>query len=107
MSSCRDPSLAWDMNADGIFTLSDIGLMISSGIDKLMHSPGNHLIDLMVRLLPNFSQFMEVSHQLCGGLLSLMLSALLWVIIISVVGWIKTNENRDVWEMIQSCLKKH
>jgi hypothetical protein len=58
--------LAEDMNGDGRFTVSDVGLWI----EYFFFLPGDFLVGQMVIKVPRFSQFFEINDTWCHGFLS-------------------------------------
>ena len=69
-------AFSWDMNADGLFTISDIGAIA----DWLFFAPGDYAIYVTITEFPRVATFMEFSESHYGGWPSSVVSGLSIVI---------------------------
>jgi DNA-binding MarR family transcriptional regulator len=67
----------WDVNADGRFTVSDVG----SWLQHAFFLPGDWLIWMMLRYVPEFGRFLEVDSGEYGSTFSALLSVFCWLAI--------------------------
>ena len=74
-------SLVWDSNADGRFTVTDVGLWLQT----LFFLPGDTLIWISLRYVPEISQFFEVDSGQYGSTFSALLSVFAWLAIAVLV----------------------
>jgi len=70
-------ALSWDGNADGHFTVTDVGLLL----ETLFFLPGDTLIWFSLRYVPTISRFLEVDSSEYGSTFSALLSVLVWLAI--------------------------
>ena len=76
--------LAWDMNADGLFTYRDVGEWLA----WLYFVPGEFIIDVLART-PGNIRFFELSPASCHGSMSALISLPLWVLLLlGLIGFI-------------------
>jgi len=68
-------SLVWDGNADGRFTVTDVGLCLQ----QLFFLPGDTLIWLSLHYAPQISSFFEVDAAQYGSTFSALLSVFVWL----------------------------
>lgn len=74
-------SLVWDGNADGRFTVTDVGLCLQ----QLFFLPGDTLIWLSLRYAPVVTDFFEVGAAQYGSTFSALLSVFVWLAITVIV----------------------
>ncbi len=67
--------LEWDVNNDGGFTVSDVGLWLH----HLFFLPGDLLIWGALRYAPGFSSFLEVNASHFGSTIAALLSVFVWL----------------------------
>jgi DNA-binding MarR family transcriptional regulator len=83
-------SLVWDGNADGRFTVTDVGLWLQT----LFFLPGDTLIWLSLHYAPEITQFFEVNSAQYGSTFSALLSVFIWlataVLLLSTSHWLAT-----------------
>ena len=65
-------AFSWDMNADGLFTISDIGALA----DWLFFVPGDYAIYMTITVFPETAIFLELSASSYGGWPSGIISGL-------------------------------
>jgi len=98
-------ALAWDGNADGHFTVTDVGLLL----ETLFFLPGDTLIWLTLRYVPTVSRFLEVDTGEYGSTFSALLSVLVWlavtVFVLTASHWIALLD-RAVATGIRSALTR-
>jgi DNA-binding MarR family transcriptional regulator len=68
-------SLVWDGNADGRFTVTDVGLWLQT----LFFLPGDTLIWFSLTYTPEVTQFFEVDAGQYGSTFSALLSVFVWL----------------------------
>lgn len=85
MSGVRQWDFVWDMNQNGVVTVSDLWLWIK----WLYFWPGDGLIYLILRKAPEVAAFFELSAAKFGGPLSLFLSFPMWILflVVFIVTW--------------------
>jgi hypothetical protein len=66
---------ALDMNIDGAVTVSDVGLWFK----RLFWLPGDYAIIAAMAWVPRVAQFLEIGPGSLAGLLSGVLSAIVWL----------------------------
>jgi len=69
-------AFAWDMNADGVFTISDIGALFN----WLFFAPGDYAIYVTITEFPRVAIFLELSASFYGGWFSGILSGLVFIV---------------------------
>lgn len=74
MCSYWATKLAEDMNGDGRFTVSDIGLWIN----YLFYLPGDFLVGQIVINFRGFSRFFEIDASWCHGFLAGLVGFAFW-----------------------------
>ncbi len=98
-------SLTWDGNADGRFTVSDVGLLL----EIIFFLPGDTLIWVTLRYVPSVSQFFEVDAGQYGSTFSALLSVLVWlavaVVLLTTSHWIALID-RAVTTVLRSTLTR-
>ena len=67
-----------DMNSDGNINITDITLWVK----WLFFYPGDVIIRLLIRKVPNVAIFLEVSFNNYGGIMSGVLSFIIWAFIL-------------------------
>ena len=72
----RDWTLGWDMNHDGVTTITDIALFLKS----LFFYPGDLILEKLIG--SGFGQFFEMTHEWYGGFLSGFTSFICWSIVL-------------------------
>lgn len=81
-------SLVWDGNADGRFTVTDVGLWLQT----LFFLPGDTLIWASLQYAPEITRFFEVDAGQYGSTFSALLSVFVWlgtsVLVLSTSHWI-------------------
>lgn len=96
-------SLVWDGNADGRFTVTDVGLWLQT----LFFLPGDTLIWVSLRYAPQITQFFEVNAAQYGSTFSALLSVFAWlaiaVLLLSTSHWL-TLVDRAVTGVVQNSL---
>jgi predicted transcriptional regulator len=85
--------LILDMNADGRFSVGDLGPMLI----HLFFLPGDSLLWLTFSYAPGIASFFNVAHSAFGGVESAVLSTLGWLIGILALGTLHSMLNRLVW----------
>jgi DNA-binding MarR family transcriptional regulator len=85
--------LTLDMNADGGFSVSDLGPMLV----HVFFLPGDSLLWLAFGYAPGIAEFLNLSHSAFGGVESALLSTLGWLIGILALGTVYSMLNRFVW----------
>ena len=70
-----------DMNADGVFTLSDI---IEIFI-QLFFLPGDSLLFLILNYLPKVTELFELSYDDYHGMFAGIVSFIVWVFLIPII----------------------
>ena len=78
--SVRQWEFMWDMNQNGLVTVSDLWLWIKWAY----FWPGDALIYLAILHTPSLAEFFELSAAKYGGPLSLFLSFPMWIIFLVV-----------------------
>lgn len=73
--------LDWDMNGDGAFTITDIGLWLQYAF----FVPGDWIIWACLQYWPEMSQFLEIDTSVYGSTFSALISVFGWLIIIVVL----------------------
>ena len=74
---------AWDMNADGVFTITDLWLLLAG----IFFLPGDTLLLWLLTEAPGVATFLELSTDNYQGFLSGFVSGILWVVaFVSVLG---------------------
>ena len=68
----------WDVNRDGVFTVTDIGLWLQN----VFFLPGDWLIWAMLRYAPELGRFLEVDARAYGSTVAALLSVFSWLGII-------------------------
>ena len=98
-------SLVWDGNADGRFTVTDVGLWLQT----LFFLPGDTLIWFSLRYAPEITQFFEVDAAQYGSTFSALLSVFVWlgiaVLLLTTSHWF-TMLDRAVTGVVQNSLTK-
>ena len=93
----------WDGNADGRFTVTDVGLWLQT----LFFLPGDTLIWVSLRYAPEITQFFEVDAAQYGSTFSALLSVFVWlaiaVLLLTTSHWL-TMLDRAVTGIVQSTL---
>ena len=74
-------TFAWDMNADGVFTISDIGALFN----WLFFAPGDLAIFVTITQFSTVANFLELSASFYGGWISGILSGLVFIVGLSWV----------------------
>jgi hypothetical protein len=97
MNDDQNPTLTLpelDINADGHFTISDVG----EWTIYLLHLPGDLAIAFVIRFVPALATFLELGPANYGGTLSLFISILTWSVAIIAVGLVvNAIRNLDRW----------
>ena len=70
------PSL--DMNYDGVFTISDVGLWFP----WLFFFPGDLIVLVFINIIPPLGRFFEMNVESYGGIFSAIVSVLFWFMLI-------------------------
>ena len=98
-------ALSWDGNADGHFTVTDVGLLL----ETLFFLPGDTLIWLTLRFVPTVSRFLEVDSGEYGSTFSALLSVLVWlaitVFLLTASHWIASLD-RTVTTVLRGSLNR-
>ena len=81
---------AWDMNADGLFTISDVWLLIK----QVFYLPGDSLLFLILVERPGTATFLELSTANSHGFLTGVDSAISWIVLF--VGSLMTYAAWDI-----------
>lgn len=71
--------IAYDMNCDGVFTISDVGLWLRWAF----FLPGDGLLWLLFKIWPGLATFLELTISDYGGVFSVAFSIAAWL---SVLG---------------------
>lgn len=71
----------WDVNNDGSFTVTDLGLWLQN----VFFLPGDWLIWMMLRYAPEVGRFLEVDAGAYGSTVAALLSVFSWLGIIVVI----------------------
>lgn len=92
-------TLAEDMNRDGHFTISDVGLWIK----YFFYLPGDFLVGQIVNKVPWFSQFFEINDTWCHGFLSGLFGFFVWgfCLLIAVGLLLSIKEALDKWAPVK------
>ncbi len=77
-------TFAWDMNADGVFTISDIGALFN----WLFFAPGDYAIYVTITKFPRVAIFLELSASSYGGWFSGILSGLVFIVGLAIIAQI-------------------
>lgn len=80
------PSLASDMNFDGIYTISDVWLQAK----WIFCLPGNLMLNLIMDS-PGWRAFWEVTPASCSGIGTAVFSFFVWFILLGMLGAISAN----------------
>lgn len=75
----RDWQFVADMTGDGAITVSDLSLWLQ----WLYFYPGDGLLYVLMRWLPGVSSFLELSFKNFGGILSGVVSAIFWFLLLA------------------------
>lgn len=78
LADCRDWSLSWDMNGDGGFSITDIGMLLKS----VFYMPGDFILSHMGSWL---TTFFEVTPDAFGGGMSGFISFVIWITLLGSV----------------------
>jgi DNA-binding MarR family transcriptional regulator len=73
--------LEWDLNHDGRFTISDIGLWLQHAF----FLPGDWLIWTSMRYWPELSRFLEVGSRHYGSSFSALISVFVWLAVMVTI----------------------
>ena len=73
--------LVWDVNRDGNFTVTDLGLWLQ----HTFFLPGDWLIWIMLRYAPGLGRFLEVDAGAYGSTVSALLSVFSWLGVIVLI----------------------
>ena len=96
-------ALVWDGNADGRFTVSDVGLWLQT----LFFLPGDTLIWISLRYAPEVTQFFEVDAGQYGSTFSALLSVFVWlaiaVVLLTTSHWLAVVD-RSVTALVRNSL---
>lgn len=79
----------WDMNSDGLFTVSDVWLWLTLGADWaewLFFLPGNSLIWALLKYQASLATFLEINTEFYNSWITGIVSAIVWLIIFGVWG---------------------
>lgn len=77
--------LAKDMNGDGYFTISDVGMCFK----YLFFLPGDYLIGLIIIYFSTFAKFFEVNPDWCHGFLAGLAGFAFWAFcFIMLIGFV-------------------
>ena len=90
--------LAFDLNADGIVTISDAILWLQ----WLFWLPGDYAIIALMRWAPAAASFLEISPAHLAAGLSTLMSSLFWFVSISIlpfklIDWLEENDGWLDW----------
>ena|SRR5713101_7473981 len=77
--------IAWDMNGDGVVTISDAGLWLK----WIFFAPGDLLLLLLMMYGTPAALFLEINPDSLSGFLSGLISASLWLYLL--FAWIQEN----------------
>lgn len=81
----------WDMNGDGLFTVTDVTGWLWSALTL----PGDLLIITTMRAVPGLAQFLELSPSSVASTASHCFSVGMWVpVLLVVVGLLRVKEGR-------------
>jgi len=75
--------LVGDMNGDGYFTISDIGLWVK----YFFYLPGDFLVGIIVLNYPRFSRFFEIDVSWCHDFLSGLTGFVFWGLCFLMFVW--------------------
>jgi hypothetical protein len=91
--------IAEDMNGDGRFTISDVGLWTK----YFFFFPGDSLIVFLTMNFPTFTEFVEVGPNWCHGVLSGVFGVFVWGFCLLIgLGLLSTlREILDKWAPIK------
>lgn len=86
-----------DMNGDGFVTISDVWAWVG----WLFFYPGDYIIYRILRDSPELARFLEITPANYGGVLSLFLSFLSWLVLFAIFGAIGEAVNSRKKEAAQ------
>ena len=81
----RQWSFVTDMNYSGSVTISDVWLWFK----WLYFYPGDGLVYFLVNGAPKIGQFLEITYSSYGGVLSGVVSFIVWIIALGILGAIQ------------------
>lgn len=70
--------LVWDMNGDGIFSISDVWLILK----WFGCLPGNFFMDLLLHWMPGVARFFEINTGSQYGDAAWLISIITWFVIV-------------------------
>ncbi len=82
MYNIRQWPFVADMNYSGSITISDIWLWMK----WLYFYPGDGIIYIALKFLPDIARFFEITHAHYGGILSAIISVALWLWFMEICG---------------------
>ena len=82
MNDPRQWSFMADMNYSGSITISDVWLWIK----WLYFYPGDGFIYFLVNQAPDVGHFLEITYSSYGGVLSGIVSFVVWIIALAILG---------------------
>lgn len=74
--------LAWDMNADGAATISDVWLWVQ----WFYLLPGDYLVIGVMKFLPAVAQFLEIGPDSLAGWGAGIVSGIFWLLVLAIYG---------------------
>jgi len=80
MGDPRQWAFIADMNHTGSITISDVWLWFK----WLYFYPGDYIINLLIGT--DMGRFLEVSYYSYGGILSGIISFIIWIIVLGIIG---------------------
>ena len=86
-------AFVWDMNADGRFSLSDLG----PALVHLFFLPGDSILWLVFNYAPSAARFLELSYAAFGGVESAVLSTIGWLLVVLALGMLHSMLLRLSW----------
>ena len=89
----------WDMNYDGLFTVSDVWSWLTLGADWavwLFFLPGNTLIWALLKYQPRLATFLEINTEVYNGWITGIVSAIVWLMIFGA--WVAFAETLNDWK---------
>ena len=81
MSPRRPWHFQWDINGDGVFTITDV--FKSTG--RLFFLPGDSLIYFTIKEAPGVARFLELGRDSFHGILSGTISLIAWVLFLVIL----------------------
>lgn len=85
MSPRRPWHFQWDINGDGIFTITDVFKLIA----QLFFLPGDSLIYFTINEAPEVARFLELGRNSLHGFLSGIFSLIVWIVFLAILLLIK------------------